>query len=35
MIEEVAKVAGEIKGIDPQKMIDITNENACRLFGIK
>ncbi|MBR1422345.1 MAG: TatD family hydrolase [Ruminococcus sp.] len=35
MIEEVAKVTGEVRGIDPQKMIDITNENACRLFGIK
>ena len=35
MIEEVARVAAEIKELDPQKMIDITNENACRLFGIE
>ena len=35
MIEEVAKIAAEIKELDPQKMIDITNENASRLFVIE
>ena len=35
MIEEVAKVVAEIKKIDPQEVLDITNRNACHLFGIE
>nr|WP_288162772.1 TatD family hydrolase [uncultured Ruminococcus sp.] len=35
MIEEVAKVVAEIKKLDPQEVLDITNRNACRLFGIE
>jgi hypothetical protein len=35
MIEEVAKVVGEIKKLDPQEVLDITNRNACHLFGIE
>ena len=35
MIEEVAKVVAEIKDLDPQEVLDITNRNACRLFGIE
>ncbi len=35
MIEEIAKVVGEIKELDPQEVLDITNRNACRLFGIE
>ena len=30
MVEKLA----EIKGVDPQKMADITYENACRIYGI-
>ena len=35
MIEEVAKVVAEIKKLEPQEVLDITNKNACRLFGIE
>ena len=35
MIEEVAKVVAEIKKLDPQEVLDITNRNACHLFGIE
>lgn len=35
MIEETAKVVAEEKGISPQEVLDITNKNACRLFGIE
>ena len=35
MIEEVAKVVGEIKKLDPQEVLDITNRIACHLFGIE
>ncbi|MGN0594637.1 MAG: TatD family hydrolase [Hominimerdicola sp.] len=34
MIEEIAKVVAQEKGISPQEVLDITNKNACRLFGI-
>lgn len=35
MIEKIAECAGQIKGIDTQKIIDITNVNARCLFGLK
>lgn len=35
MIERVAICAAEIKGVEPQEIIDRTNENARRLFKIK
>ena len=34
MIEKIAECAGEIKGISPQQVVDITNKNARQLFGI-
>lgn len=34
MIEFTAQVMAEEKNTDTQKMIDITNSNACHLFGI-
>lgn len=34
MIAETAKVMAEIKGVSAAEMLRITNENACRLFGI-
>lgn len=34
MIAETAKVMAEIKGVSVGEMLRITNENACRLFGI-
>lgn len=34
MIEFTAKVMAEEKGTDTQQIIDITNKNACCLFGI-
>ena len=34
MIEKIAECAGEIKGVDPQEIVDRTNENARRLFDI-
>lgn len=35
MIAYTAAKIAEIKGIDPQQMIDIARENTCRLFGIQ
>ncbi|MBR1863565.1 MAG: TatD family hydrolase [Ruminococcus sp.] len=35
MIAETAKVMAEVKGLDVEKVIEITNSNACTLFGIK
>ena len=34
MIIETAKVMAEIKGVSVEEVLRITNENACRLFGI-
>lgn len=34
MIAEIAKKAAEIKGVEPQELLDITAENARRFFGI-
>lgn len=34
MIEKIAECAGEIKGISPQQVVDITNKNARQLFCI-
>lgn len=34
MIIETAKVMAEIKGVSVEKVLQVTNENACRLFGI-
>ncbi|MBR1740135.1 MAG: TatD family hydrolase [Ruminococcus sp.] len=34
MIAETVKVMAEIKGVTAEEMLRITNENACRLFGI-
>lgn len=34
MIASVAVKAGEIKGVDPQELVDIATENGLRLFGI-
>ena len=34
MIAETAKVMAEVKGVSVEEIIRITNENACRLFGI-
>jgi len=34
MISETAKAMAEIKGVTAQQIIDITNKNACTLFGI-
>lgn len=34
MIAKTAEKMAEIKGIPAQQMIDIANENTCRLFGI-
>ena len=34
MIEKIAECAGEIKGLSAQQIIDMTNNNARRLFGI-
>ncbi len=35
MIRETAKVMAQIKGVSLQEIIDITNRNACILFGIE
>lgn len=35
MIAYTASKIAEIKGIEPQQMIDIARENTCRLFGIE
>lgn len=34
MLWTVAELIGEIKGIDPQRVVDITRQNALRAFGI-
>ena len=34
MIAETAKVMAEIKGVAAEEVLRVTNENACRLFGI-
>ena len=35
MIQSTAERMAEIKGVSPQQMIDITAENARRLFGVE
>lgn len=34
MIEKIAICAGEIKGVDPQEIVSLTNQNARELFKI-
>ena len=35
MIEKTAERVAEIKGMEPQALIDIARDNAKRLFGIE
>lgn len=35
MIERIALKVGELKGIEPQEVLDITCKNACEFFGIQ
>ncbi len=34
MLHRMVEKLGELKGISPQEMADITWENACRIYGI-
>jgi len=34
LIAYTAEAMAEIKGLEPQQMIDAANANTCRLFGI-